>query len=291
MKNLIYQVVVGGENKLYEYFVQKVNVYCKKHGIDHYVQRTPLLNLQMNKNESYLWTNKQNSLNTSRIKSFLNLGYLAIFEKLNGLINYDNYDNVCILDADIYVKETSPNIFEEFDNNKFDCAFVYTLEQPWINKNNIKNVARSFYRDYYTVNKELKTNIPIIKIFDSPCFDIFNNSFMLFSSNFLRKQFENISIIDFLEKNQYKYFVGDLSKPVTQAGVSSDIFCNFWIMNNNFSIQRLHWKWDLEFNFDLEKQTLDEANFIHFINHKNFIDRISVMKNEIIYDIYNNVVL
>ena len=69
---MIYQVYVGKPSVLYDTCVQSVTVYCAKHGIDHVIQREPILKIcpDMNRTE-------RSQEAVSR------LGYLPIFEKEN----------------------------------------------------------------------------------------------------------------------------------------------------------------------------------------------------------------
>ena len=44
-------------------------------------------------------------------------GYLPIYEKENAFDLIDNYDQIGIIDADIYIRPDSPNIFTEFGHD------------------------------------------------------------------------------------------------------------------------------------------------------------------------------
>lgn len=41
-------------------------------------------------------------------------GYLPIYEKENAFDYLDDYDQIAIIDADIYIRPDAPNIFEDF---------------------------------------------------------------------------------------------------------------------------------------------------------------------------------
>ena len=46
MKRLIYQVYVGKQSHLYNHCTNAMHWYCKAHGIDHVVQREPILRIK-----------------------------------------------------------------------------------------------------------------------------------------------------------------------------------------------------------------------------------------------------
>lgn len=269
MRYLIFQVIVGDYNSFFEFCAESVNRYCKKYNIDHVIQRTPILKITPhNISTEEPIVIKNNSLNFTRLQNIEKLGYWPEFERFNGLSFYDRYENICILDADIFIKESAPNIFEDFND---DAAFVYTLDQPWISENNIKNISRSFFKDYHRVYKTAK--IPFQNKFNVNCYDIFNNSLMLFNSNFLKKQLNNRAIIEWLKENNYKLFVGNLQQNFRQAGIGTDIFTNYFTFNIDININRLDWKWNLEYNDFCDKPSLEQSYFIHFIGHKNFLNK------------------
>ena len=105
MKRLIYQVYVGKKSKLYDHCVASVKAYCKKYGIDHEVQKTPILMI------------KPDVFQTNRSKESYEKygGYLPIYEKENAFAYLKNYDQVAIIDADIWIRPDAPNIFEDLE--------------------------------------------------------------------------------------------------------------------------------------------------------------------------------
>ena len=102
MKRLIYQVYVGNTNKLYDWCVKSVSNYCKKFDITHIVQREPILKILPDPTRQ-----------ERNVGNWTKLGYLPIFEKENAFDLLDQYDQIGIVDSDIYIKESAPNIFEE----------------------------------------------------------------------------------------------------------------------------------------------------------------------------------
>ena len=109
MDRMIFQVAVGEQSKLYEHCIQSVRNYCEKHDITHHILHTPKL-----------WI-KPDPFNSGRSEeSHSRVGCLPIYEKENALEYIDDFDQIAIIDADIYIRPDSPNIFDEVSE---DAAF------------------------------------------------------------------------------------------------------------------------------------------------------------------------
>ena len=121
MKRLIYQVCLGENknSKLYEHCIDSVSKYCDKYGITHQVLRRPILKIRPD----------PFSGNRSTESYVKHGGYLPIYEKEAAFDLLKDYDQIAILDSDIYVKETSPNIFEEF-GTEYAWGSVVEREMP-----------------------------------------------------------------------------------------------------------------------------------------------------------------
>ena len=143
MKRLIYQVCLGEQykSKLYSHCIQSVADYCEKHDIEHYVLRTPKLRI---KPDPF-------SGNRSTDSYMKHGGYLPIYEKENAFSYIDSFDQIAIIDADIYIRPDADNIFEEFGT---DHAFGAVAEremniQDWY-KGKIKNYSAMQYRHLHS---------------------------------------------------------------------------------------------------------------------------------------------
>src|SRR5210317_1495404 len=114
MKRLVYQVSVGKPSKLYQYCIESVAEHCKKYNIEHIVQREPILRI------------KPDPFNMDRSKESYEKhgGFLPIYEKENAFGYLNDYDQIAIIDADIYIRPNSPNIFDDFDVDKAFGAVV-----------------------------------------------------------------------------------------------------------------------------------------------------------------------
>ena len=113
MKTLIYQVCIGkaAKSKLYKHCMQSVKDYCEAHGIDYIRQDVPVLRI------------KPDVFRTNRSKESYEKhgGYLPIYEKENAFSYLEEYDRIAIIDADIYIRPDSPNIFDDFNDQLEDA--------------------------------------------------------------------------------------------------------------------------------------------------------------------------
>ena len=149
MKRMIFQVSVGKPSKLYEHCINSVAQYCAKYDIKHIVLTQPKLRI------------KPDIFSSGRSEeSYMKYGgYLPIYEKENAFEYLDDYGQIGIIDADIYIRDTAPNIFEEFDCK---CAFAAVAEremdiQPWY-KNKIKNYSQMQYGQLSNKGMDFKPN-------------------------------------------------------------------------------------------------------------------------------------
>ena len=102
MRRMIYQVYVGQPSALYDVCVTSMASYCAKHSIEHVVQREPVLRIcpDMSRTER-------------SHQAVARLGYLPIFEKENAFSYIDQYDQIAIVDSDIFVRANAPDIFDQ----------------------------------------------------------------------------------------------------------------------------------------------------------------------------------
>lgn len=98
MRRLVYTVAVGESRPLWERCIASVQAYCQRHGIEHRVQREPILRIAPKASQ--------------RSASALKLGYLPIFEKLNAFPLLTHYAEIACLDADVYAMPDAGSIFD-----------------------------------------------------------------------------------------------------------------------------------------------------------------------------------
>ena len=143
MKRLIYQVYVGKKSRLYDHCTASVAAYCKEHGLDHVIQRQPILKI------------KPDVFATNRSKESYEKhgGYLPIFEKENAFTYLKDYDSVAIIDSDIWIRPGSPNIFNEVPM-EYDFGGVLEREMP-VTQQYLQKIA-NYSRMQYSQSKSIQ---------------------------------------------------------------------------------------------------------------------------------------
>lgn len=238
MKRLTYQVSLGEESKLYNFCIDSVSKYCKKYNIDHIVQREPLLKIQPD----------VKVMNRS-MQSFQRLGYLPIYEKENAFSYLNSYDQIAIIDADIYIRETAPNIFNELEGYTF--AGVVERDMPITPKYASK--IKSYSVGQYGSLKDVDWK------WNDKGGEFMNMGMMLFSKDLL-KYLKGNTPREFIERPEFKRFVDGLGN---WKWSTDQTLLNYWIKKENIPTKQLSWKWNTLYTA-AEDKYLKDGYFIHF---------------------------
>ena len=194
MKNtnrMIFQVAVGTQSKLYEHCIESVKNYCEKHDITHHVLTQPKLRI------------KPDVFATNRSKESYEKygGYLPIYEKENAFEYIDDFDQIAIIDADIYIRPNARNIFDQMNCK---CAFGAVCEremdiQDWYEKKIINYSYMQYERlhDFGGIN--FKPN--------ELGFEFFNMGMIVINSQIFKPYLNGQTPRQFLERMEFKDFV------------------------------------------------------------------------------------
>ena len=237
MKRLVYQVCVGKKSKLYEHCIASVAAYCKEHGIDHVVQRTPILFI------------KPDPFMTNRSKeATARLGYLPIYEKENALVYLKTYDQVAIIDSDIWIRPGSPNIFSDVQLD-VDFAGVVEREMPITPEYKIKiaNYSKMQYSSIRNVDWQ----------WNELGGEFFNMGMMVLNKS-IEKYLNGETPNQFLNRSRFKPFVDGLG---AWKWSTDQTLLNTWIKEENMNIQRMHWKWNGLYTANTK---IKDCHFVHF---------------------------
>jgi len=241
MKRMIYQVYVGKPSRLYDHCTSSVAAYCKEHGIDHVIQKTPILKI------------KPDIFATNRSKESYEKhgGFLPIYEKENALDYFDRYDQICIVDADIWIRPGSPNIFDELNPN-VDFAGVVEREMPihdWY-KQKIKNYSAMQYQGLHVQdNVNFEPN--------NLGYEFYNMGLMLMNKSITEKM-KARNARAFIERSDFKGFVDGIG---AWKWSTDQTLLNYWIRKDKVVQQHLDWRWNALYT---AVQNPKEANFVHF---------------------------
>lgn len=240
MKRMIYQVYVGKPSRLYDHCTASVAMYCQEHNIDHVVQTTPILKI------------KPDVFATNRSKESYEKhgGFLPIYEKENALDYFKDYDQICIVDADIWIRPGSPNIFDELDP---DVAFAGVLErdmpiEPWYQQK-IINYSKMQYAQLHNNKIDFKPN--------QLGFEFYNMGLMLMNksiTNYMKAK----TARNFIQRPDFKDFVDGLGG---WKWSTDQTLLNYWLRKDGVPQKHLDWKWNALYT---AVKNPKEANFVHF---------------------------
>lgn len=235
MKRLIYQVSIGPKTKLYEYCIESVKAYCDQHNIDHILQTKPKL-----------WITPDPFTSNRSNESVARTRCLPIFEKENAFSYLSEYDQVAIVDADIYVKPNcSENFFNDLDS-KYAFGAVAESSMPITQEyhNKIVNYTRMQYSNLRDIPQPV---------------DFMNMGFIVMNKSFL-DYLDGQTPEQFIRRYEFKRFVDGIG---AWKWSTDQTLLNYWIRKRGVPFKNLHWKWNALYTA-VRKERLREANFIHF---------------------------
>ena len=243
MKRMIYQVAVGAKSKLYRHCIASAEEYCNQHGIDHIVQQIPKLKI------------KPDIFTTNRSKESYEKhgGFLPIYEKENAFSYFDRYDQIAIIDADIWIRPDSPNIF---DNISPEADFGGVVEssmpiQPWYVQK-ILNYSRMQYGNLkipaWSNEYNEKTGFPFM-----------NMGMMVMNKSFV-KYLNNQTPEQFIRRDQFKPFVDGMG---AWKWSTDQTLLNYWVNTCGMTVEKMNWKWNALYT-TIDNDKIKEANFVHF---------------------------
>jgi len=250
MKQMIYQVAVGPKSKLYEHCIDSVANYCKKYGIEHIVQRQPILRIC----PDIFATNRS----TESYKKYG--GYLPIFEKENAFDYFYRFDDIAIIDADIYIRPDAPNIFEHFDSYAYDFGACAEREMP---------ITPEYAQKIYNYSRMQYSNLSDVDWQWNTLGAKFYNMGMIVMNKSIVKHFKGQNAREFLNRVEFKRFVdGDGAWKWS----TDQTLLNWWVKKVPLQVQDMEWKFNALYNGVTEKSIVN-AYFVHFFLKNKLPDR------------------
>lgn len=238
MRRLVYQVAVGPPSRLYEHCIASVADYCEAHNIEHFVQRAPILRIQPDPETS------------GRSEGASRLGYLPIFEKENAFEFFYDYDQVAIIDADVWIRPGSPNVFDVLRPGD-DFAGVVEREAPITDayRQKIRRYSKGQYGTLDDVNWQ----------WDNSGAAFINMGVMVMNcslARFLRGQ----TPAEFLARPEFKRFVDGVGH---WKWSTDQTLLNWWLRSEGARVQPMDWRWNALYGA-LQPGKIQEAFFVHF---------------------------
>lgn len=231
-KQLIYQVKVGETPAFYDICIASVKRYCERIGADHIVQTEPKLRIVPHR--SY------------RSVNALRLGYLPIFEKQNAFGYLGDYDQVAVIDADIYVRDSAPSVFT-------GCEFGAVMERGMPLTQKYREKIRKYSDGQYGLLKDVDWQ------WNEDGAAFYNMGMMLLGKGLLSR-LNGESPQEFIRRPEFERFVNGEGH---WKWSTDQTLMNYWVKKAGVAVKNLDWKWNALYgavNIDLIKQ----AHFVHF---------------------------
>jgi hypothetical protein len=243
MKRLIYQVNVAKSSNLYIHCISSVSTYCERHNIDHFVQTQPVLRIRP---DIFL-------SNRSRESYEKYGGFLPIYEKENAFRELQKYDQVAVVDADIYIRPDAPNVFDEF-KSEYAFGAVCEREMPITEQytQKIMNYSRMQYELLHM--KKQKIDFKPNKF----GYEFYNMGMMLMNSESFLPYLKNESPAEFIRRDEFAQFVDGIGN---WKWSTDQTLLNYFIKKYKIPTQHMHWKWNGLFTANTK---INECHFVHF---------------------------
>lgn len=243
MNRMIFQVSVGKPSKLYEHCIESVAHYCARHDIEHIVLTEPKLRIKPD-----IFTSNRSE------ESYMKYGgYLPIYEKENAFEYLDQYDQIAIVDADIYVRPDAPNIFDDFSS---DYAFGAVAEremdiQNWYH-HKIINYSKMQYQAL-TVRHgglDFKPN--------KYGFEFFNMGMILLNCQKFKPYLKGQDPHSFINRMEFKDFVDGIG---AWKWSTDQTLLNYFLKKYNIPTQHMDGKWNGLYS---AVNNIKDCHFVHF---------------------------
>jgi len=226
MRRLIFQVAVGEVPWFYHPCMNSAQRYADRIGA-HYLRLTePMLRIVPKKSQ--------------RSENALRLGYLPIFEKEHGFSYLGEYDQVCILDADVYVRETAPDIFPLAE--VFDFAGVVEQDLPLQEKYERK--VRNYAADQYGDKNRRFYNMGVT---------VWSANVLTYLNGQTPKQF--------IERPEFEPYVNGEGK---YRWSTDQTLLNTWVASENMHQRQLDWRWNCMYDYVVPTALHLNPYFVHF---------------------------
>jgi len=240
MKKLIYQVYVREKDvPLYDFCTASVKAYADRIGAEYYVQTTPRLKIMPDMSR------------TNRNKNgIITCGYLPILEKENAFDHIYEYDQIAVIDADIYVRESAPDIFDELGTDH-DWGGVLERDLPLTEGHRRK--IQGYSRDMFDRLKDVDWN------WNNDGAEFMNMGVMVFNKSII-KYLDGQSAKEFLLRPEFKDFIDGIG---LWKYSTDQVMLNYWLKKSGAKVKHLDWRFNTMYRGAVDGK-IPEAHFVHF---------------------------
>ena len=176
------------------------------------------------------------------------LGYLPIYEKENAFTYLRTYDQVAIIDSDVYIRPYAPNVFE-FLEPEYDFGGVAEREMPITKayQNKIRNYSAMQYQSIKHV--DFKKN--------DLGYEFMNMGVMIMNKSVLN-YLKGMTPLQFIRQPRFKAFVDGLG---AWKWSTDQTLLNTWIKEDKLKVKNMHWTWNGLFSANTR---IKDCHFVHF---------------------------
>ena len=252
-KRLIYQVYTGKRSKLYDHCTASVKAYAEdinekespNNRVDYIIQTQPIMKI------------KPDVFATNRSKESYEKygGFLPIYEKENAFNYWDRYDQIAIIDADVWIRPGTENIFNVMNH---ETEFAGMAERtapllPWY-KEKLIGYTRMQYSSLTDVDWR----------WNESGAHFYNMGVMLLNRHIVQylkgksKRYETGR--EFIERPEFKRFVDGLG---AWKWSTDQTLLNYWVKKEKMEQQELSWKWNALYTA-ISNEDAKKAYFVHF---------------------------
>ena len=243
MRRLIFQVAVGKPSELYKHCINSVSEYSGKYDIDHKVLTVPKLRI------------KPDIFSSGRSEeSYMKYGgYLPIYEKENAFEYLDDYDQIAIIDADIYIRPDAANIFDDFGT---DHAFGAVAEREmdihtWY-ENKIRNYSQMQYGKLHNSGDTLDFHPNQLG------YEFFNMGMILLNSGLFKPYLKGQDPHTFLNRMEFKDFVDGVG---AYKWSTDQTLLNYFLKRYQIPTKHMDGRWN---GLYTAVKNVKECDFVHF---------------------------
>jgi len=231
-RRLIYQVAVGEVPAFYEPCIDSVRRYAERIGADHYVQTKPKLLIAPKVN--------------NRSENALRLGYLPIYEKENAFSYLHEYDQVLIVDADIYIRDTAPDIFEESTS---PFAGVVERDMP---------LTQAYAEKVWKHSEgQFRNLMDVAWRWNEKGAHYYNMGLMLLDKSIL-PYLNGETPEQFIRRPEFERFVNGVGH---WRWSTDQTLLNWWVKSSGMETNDLDWRWNAMYG---ACRDVSAAYFVHF---------------------------
>jgi hypothetical protein len=223
---------VGEVPSFYGHCIDSVKRYCERHGFTHKLLTEPKLRIA--------------PVKSHRSQNALRLSYLPILEKYNALEFLDRYDQVCILDADVFIRGTAGSIFED-SRSCFSGVFERAMPLLPHYREKVRKYSEGQYRGLTDVDWQWSD--------DGAAF--YNCGVMVLDQSIL-KYLDGQTPAQFLRRPEFERFINGEGH---WRWSTDQTLWNYHVKKSGMSVTNLDWRWNALYG---AVRDIEQAYFVHF---------------------------